>query len=94
MNIRDQLLIKYGAYEEHGHHLFAVTLSTYVKSEFFCRANFGRMWNRDFIYRVNRRLPFKQKNKFDHDFVAEASPANDYHFHGLLAFSATSPRLQ
>lgn len=92
MNPREHLLTKYGGYEANGHHIFTVTLSTYVKSEAFCRMHFSKIWERDFVYRIQRNLPHKLRNKFDHDFVAEKSPDNHFHFHGLLAFADPSQR--
>jgi hypothetical protein len=78
------LIDKYRHYQMIGHSIFAVTLSTYVKSYRFAASDRMRhFWDHHFIYRVKRSLPFKAK--IDHDWVLEQSPDGFYHYHGLLA---------
>lgn len=89
MNLREELICKYNGYASLGHAVFAVTLSTYVTSEAFARSyHMSNFWNQHFIYRVRKRLPFKLKDKFDHDFIIERSPEGHYHYHGLMAFTS------
>lgn len=91
----DHLVMKYDHYRAIGHGVYAVTLSTYVKSE---RRTFNRssdsaddrwrmFWDHHFIFGVKRSLPFKAK--IDHDWVLECSPEGYLHYHGLLAVDAS-----
>jgi len=87
MNRREELMLKYNGYEANGHSVFAVTLSTYVKSEAIAKSDRMRhFWDQHFIHRVKRCLPYKLKEQFDHDFIVERSPKGHYHYHGLMAF--------
>lgn len=89
MTRREVLMLKYNGYEALGHPVFAVTLSTYVKSDAIARSDRMRnFWDQHFIYRVKQRLPFRLKEKFDHDFIVERSPEGHYHYHGLMAFTS------
>lgn len=88
MSLCEDLVRKYNDYEAQGHAVFTVTLSTYVKSEAFARRHMSSFWNQHFIHRVRRRLPYKLKDKFDHDFIVECSPGGCYHYHGLMAFTS------
>jgi hypothetical protein len=86
MNHRKYLSTLYNGYRANGNEIFAVTLSTYVKSASF--ANSPRMLDfpsNAFIRRIKKHLPFKLKSKLDFDFVIELSPDGYYHFHGFLA---------
>lgn len=89
MSLCEELMHKYNGYEARGHSVFTVTLSTYVKSDAIARSDrMSNFWNQHFIHRVKRCLPFKLKDKFDHDFVVERSPEGHYHYHGLMVFTA------
>ncbi|MEP7043723.1 MAG: hypothetical protein ABI843_11715 [Dokdonella sp.] len=90
MNPTDELTLKYEAYLKNGNSVFAVTLSTYVQSEWFARKHMHSYWRNHFIYRVLKQLSYKLKAKLDHDYVIERSPEGHYHFHGLLALPASS----
>lgn len=86
MNYRERLSTLYNGYRANGHEIFAVTLSTFVKSEAFAKS--PRMldyWSNVFIRRIQKRLPWKYKNKLDFDFVIEQSPDGYYHYHGFIA---------
>lgn len=90
MNFRDELILKYAHYEETGLRLFAVTLSTCVKSSWYVKkSDLRSLWERHFIYRIKKRLPYKLKSKIDHDFVIESPSCNGggYHFHGIVALT-------
>lgn len=88
MNLREALRTKYDGYAAQGHAIFAVTLSTYVKSESIARSHLmSDFWDSHFLHRVRRCLPFKLKTHSDHDFVIERSPEGYFHYHGLLAFT-------
>lgn len=84
------LTIKYDHYNRIGHGVFAVTLSTYVKSFPTGRRppakktddRWRMFWDHHFIYSVKRCLPFKAK--IDHDWALEESPDGYFHYHGLL----------
>ena len=89
MLFREELIQKYTAYEANGHSNFTVTLSTYVKSEAIAKSDRMRhFWDNHFVHRVNRCLPYKLREKFDHDFIVELSPEGNYHYHGLMAFKS------
>lgn len=82
------LLDKYDAYRESGLRLFTVTLSTFITSRSYAQSDRMRhMWDAHFIPRVQRSIPYKFKEKIDHDFIIEASPDGHYHYHGLLAMT-------
>jgi hypothetical protein len=86
MKHRERLSTLYNGYRANGHEIFAVTLSTYVKSEAFARSpRMQEFWSNVFIRRIQKRLPFKYKNKLDYDFIIEQSPDGYFHFHGFLA---------
>ena len=73
MQEREQLLIKYRAYLEQTHVVFAVTLSTFIKSPMIARSHrMQHFWDQHFIRRVQRRVPVRVK--LDHDFIIELSP--------------------
>lgn len=81
------LLSKYQHYQHQGHLVLAVTLSTYITSEFYAASDRMRhMWDQHFLRRVQRRLPLKAA--FDHDWIVERSPDSYFHFHGFLAVTA------
>jgi hypothetical protein len=83
---RQDLATKYQSYQDQGHLVLSVTLSTYIKSARYAHSDRTRyMWDHHFIRRVERRLPFKAKNKFDHDYLMEESPEGCWHYHGLIA---------
>jgi hypothetical protein len=78
------LIDKYTHYKAAGHGVFAVTLSTYVKSDRLAASDEMRLfWDFHLIYRVKRCLPFKAK--LDHDWTVEESPDGYYHYHGFVA---------
>lgn len=78
------LITKYIAAKQRGISLFAVTLSTYVKSDAFAHSDLMRLfWDFHFIYRVRKCLPVRAK--LDHDWVVEQTAQGAYHFHGILA---------
>ena len=84
---RKNLELKYSTYRAQGASVFAVTLSTFVKSESFARSDRMRnYWDYHFIYRVRQCLPMHAK--LDHDWVLEESPDGYFHYHGLLALEA------
>jgi len=86
MKLPDQLELKYAGYQESGHAVFAVTLSTYIKDDWFARSEAMRtFWQKHFIYRVHQCLPFKVRKAVDHDYVVERSPHGHFHYHGWLA---------
>lgn len=90
MNNKEKLLTKYNHYEHLGHAIFAITLSTYVKSEKYARSSrFPSMWNNHIIYKIRDKLPYKAKEKMDHNYVIEMSIEGNYHFHGLVAMPAS-----
>ncbi len=93
MNLRNSLLVKYQSYTEQGHVAFAVTLSTYVKSETIAKSHrMADFWDNHFLHRIKRSLPMKLKTQFDHDFIVEKSPDGFFHYHGLLAFTKEAAR--
>ena len=93
MNRREVLIQKYNGYKAHGHAIFAVTLSTYVKSKYIAESDCMRhFWDQHFMHRVKRRLPFKLKKQLDHDFIVERSPAGHYHYHGLMALTSDASK--
>jgi hypothetical protein len=78
------LQLKYETYQSQDMIVFSVTLSTFVKSDWFASTGAMRCyWDHHFIYRVRTCLPFRAK--IDYDWVLEESPDGYYHFHGLLA---------
>lgn len=86
MKTRDMLTTKYSGYQTDGKAVLAVTLSTYVSSAEFAGSDCMRyFWDHDFMYRVQRCLPYRVHRKIDYDYVVERSPAGHYHYHGLLA---------
>jgi hypothetical protein len=77
---------KYTHYQSNGYSIFAVTLSTFVKSDSYAASDRMRnYWDHHFIFRVRKCLPKHRRTKLDHDFVVEESPDGFYHFHGLFA---------
>jgi hypothetical protein len=48
------------------------------------------MFEHHFIRRIRRRLPYKQREALDYDYVMELSPDWYWHYHGLLALPASS----
>ncbi len=89
MNKEFRILIdKYSSYEAGGNIIFAVTLSTFIKSDSFARSDRMRhMWDNHFIEKVISNLPYKLKSKLDHDYVIEQSPGGHYHYHGVIAMT-------
>lgn len=86
MNFDENLIRKYTHYKANDKSVFSVTLSTYVTSERFAQSDrMSYFWNEHFIHRVKACLPYKAKNKIDHDYVIERSPDGFYHYHGLFA---------
>jgi hypothetical protein len=85
MNLTEELILKYESYRQQGNAVFAVTLSTYVKSRAFANEQMPSFWHQHFIYRVVRALPLWAKRKLDHDYIVECSPDGNYHLHGLFA---------
>jgi hypothetical protein len=80
------LAAKYREYASQGMLVLAVTLSTYVSGDrFAASAAMSYFWNEHYIRRISRLLPFKLKNKLDHDYVVEKSPDGYWHYHGFLA---------
>ena len=89
MNNKEMLVTKYSHYEYLRHAIFAITLSTYVKSEKYARSTrFESMWNNHVIYKIRDKLPYKAKAKIDHNYVIELSVEGFYHYHGLVAVPA------
>lgn len=83
------LIDKYIHYRNLGHLVLSVTLSTYVKSPGFAASDkMRKFWDFHFIYRVKQCLPFRARNKIDHDWVLEESPDGKYHYHGFLAIDS------
>jgi hypothetical protein len=84
---RHKLQQKYSDYENQGHLILGVTLSTYITSDWYAKSDRTRqVWDHHFIGRVLRRLP--SKPRLDHDYVLEKSPDGFWHYHGLLAVSS------
>jgi hypothetical protein len=83
--MNQQLLeMKYTTYQSQGTSVFAVTLSTFVKSAAFAASDrMRKYWDHHFIYRVRKCLPYRAK--VDYDWVLEESPDGFYHYHGFLA---------
>lgn len=80
------LIDKYNHYRSLGHLVLSVTLSTYVTSSGFAASDrMRKFWDFHFIYRVKQCLPYKAREKVDHDWVLEVSPKGKYHYHGFLA---------
>jgi hypothetical protein len=92
MKLADELTLKYECYRRNGNAVFAVTLSTFVKSESFARRHMPSYWREHFIDRILKELPYKAKRKVDHDCVVECSPDGYYHFHGFFALPAAYSR--
>ena len=88
MSFRKDQILKYNGYENLNHAIFIVTLSAFVESEKVARIHMRTLWDNHFIPKVTERLPWKLKEKIDHDFVIECSPGGHYHFHGLFAVPA------
>lgn len=77
---------KYTHYQSQGASIFAVTLSTFVKSDSFAHSDkMYDYWDHHFMFCVRKCLPKHKRTKLDYDFVVEESPDGFYHFHGLLA---------
>src|SRR5689334_5733259 len=96
MNLNEQLERKYSGYQDAGHSVFAVTLSTYMKDieSFAPKSAMEQFWKYHFIYRVQQRLPFNAREKIDYDYVVERSPHGHFHYHGWLALPAVyAPRV-
>jgi len=86
MTFEENLIKKYIHYQSNGNAVFFVTLSTFITSAWFAHSDrMSSFWNKHFIHRVKACLPYKFKNKIDHDYVIERSPDGFYHYHGLLA---------
>ena len=92
MNAKEIMQSKYRSYIEQEHLVLTATLSTYVKSApapsygsgtDIWTSRWGRFWEREFVFRVRRRLPVSAP--LDTDFVVELSPEGNWHYHGLLA---------
>jgi len=73
MDAHEQLTTLYRELQKQGHAVFAVTLSTFIKSASFASpARMQHMWDQHFIRRVRRRIP--EPSPLHHDFVIELSP--------------------
>lgn len=92
MNAKENMQMKYRGYINQEHLVLTVTLSTYVKTApapnyrpetDISISRWGRFWEREFVYRVRRRLPGRAP--LDHDYAVELSPGGNWHYHGLLA---------
>jgi len=86
MNHRNYLSTLYNGYQAKNNEIFAVTLSTYVKSEAFAKSpRMTEFWSNTLIRRIQKHLPFKHKSKLGYDFIIEQSPDGYFHYHGFLA---------
>ena len=73
MNLKEQLITTYEGFEKQGHAIFAVTLSTFVKSKKIAESpRMQHLWDQHFIRRVRRRIP--EYLPLHHDFIIELSP--------------------
>lgn len=82
--MKNMIFEKYKHYKLLGHGVFAVTLSTYIRSEAFAFSDrMSHMWDQHFLRRVRRRLP--ETTSIDHDWIVEKSPEGFFHYHGFLA---------
>jgi hypothetical protein len=86
IGFEDQLRMKYSKYQRDGKLVLALTLSSYVYDErFAASAGMAYFWDSILLPKIDRRLPYKLKNKFDHDYVIERAPHGNWHYHGMLA---------
>lgn len=82
-----QIQSLFESYRDKEYLVLAVTLSTYVKTRSVAESPaFEMLWTRDFLSRVQRRIPRKAlAGSFVETFNIECSPEGNWHFHGLLA---------